>query len=90
MENIFSFLSNELPLEVLGMLLAVCVAVLRMGYGKEESNLVRLVVESLYCAMLSLVVSVLIMYFGLNLNYTLLVSGLIGYLGSVKVRGMLL
>jgi|TARA_R100001480_G_scaffold2629_5_gene7356 lambda family phage holin len=90
MENMFSFLSNELPLEVLGMLLAVSVAVLRMGYSKKESNLVRLVVESLYCAMLSLVVSVLIMYFGLNLNYTLLVSGLIGYLGSVKVRGMLL
>ena len=79
---------NQLPNEIIGALMAMFMAILRVVYGKEETKPTRVVLEGLICGLLSLTASSAITAMGLNVNWSVFVGGVIGYLGSATVRSM--
>jgi len=77
---------NQLPAEVGGALMAIFIAVLRVIYDKEETQPMRVMLESLICGALSLTISYAIIALGLNINWAIFAGGTIGYFGSATVR----
>lgn len=81
---------NKLPPEIVGVLMAMFIATLRVIYDKEETRPVRIMLEALICGALSLTASSAIVALELNINWAVFAGGVIGYVGSATVRAIAL
>jgi lambda family phage holin len=84
-QTIIDFLNN-LPSPVTGTLMSIFISILRVVYDKEETKPMRIIMESLVCGGLTLTAGAGINALGLNPNWVMFMGGVIGYLGSAKVR----
>ncbi|MGH1461230.1 MAG: phage holin, lambda family [Neptuniibacter sp.] len=71
---------------IMGAMLAMVMAVLRVIYDRQETSMVRIVLEALLCGFLCLTAHAGITAAGLNNDWTLFVGGTIGYFGSTQVK----
>jgi len=71
---------------ILGVLLAMALAVLRVIYDRQETSRIRILLESLICGGLSLTASAAITAMGLDDGWAMFAGGVIGYFGSTQVR----
>ena len=78
----------NLPPEVGGILFAIVVAILRVIYGKEETKLSRILLESLICGGLTLTVTSAIAAMGYDDQWMFFAGGSIGFMGSQFVRAI--
>lgn len=72
--------------ELLGIILAVVLSVLRVLYDKREVRPVRILLEGMICGALALTVSYGIRAMGLSPDWAVFAAGVIGYTGSNTVR----
>lgn len=79
---------NQLPSDILGGIMAMLIAVLRVIYDKEETRPTRIFLESLLCGALSLVFSSAISAMELDKDWAIFVGGMIGFFGTVTVRSL--
>ncbi len=79
---------NKLPPEIIGVLMAMFIAILRVIYDKEETSPMRITLESLLCGALSFTANFGIIAMGLDSNWSVFIGGSIGYFGSTTVRAV--
>jgi lambda family phage holin len=77
---------DRVPPEIAGVIMAVAIAILRVIYDRNETRLLRVVLEAGICGGLSLTASYGISAAGLSPNWSIFAGGVIGYLGSNTVR----
>lgn len=77
---------EKLPPELVGVFMAIAIAVLRILGDEKEDKPMRIFLESLICGALSLTFSYGILAVGLSLFWAAFVGGMIGYIGSATVR----
>lgn len=75
---------------LIGVGMAIVMAVLRVAYDGKERRVTRVLLESLICGLLTLTVSYAVLALGLDSKWTAFAGGVIGYLGSTGVRAMAL
>lgn len=78
--------SKGLPPELFGMIMSMVMAALRVIYDQEETRPLRVILEGLICGGLSLTASFAIRALGLDINWSIVAGGTIGYFGSLWVR----
>lgn len=83
-------LFDAIPPDILGVLLAMFISILRVIYDKKETSKVRIFLESLICGGLSVTASAAIIALGLEENWAVFAGGTIGYFGSATVRSVAL
>ena len=81
----FEDIKNVNPL-VLGILLAIFIAVIRVIYDREETSAIRVLLESVLCGALALIAGTAINALGLSQDWTLFAGGMIGFMGSQSIR----
>lgn len=79
---------NQLPIEIVGVIMAMIISVLRVIYDKEETKPMRIILEALICGALSLTVSSAVVALGLDSHWSVFAGGVIGYFGSTTVRSL--
>lgn len=72
--------------EVLGAVMAMVIALIRVLYDGKEKRFLRILLEAAICGALSVTVSYGITAMGLDGNWSVFAGGMIGYLGSSSVR----
>jgi lambda family phage holin len=77
---------NNLPPALSGGLMAMFIATLRVVYDKEETRPIRVMLEATICGCLAITVSYLVDALGIDRDWSMFLSGVIGYLGSHKVK----
>ena len=86
--KIFMLSPDKIPPEYAAVALAMGIAAVRVIYDKEETRPARVVLEALLCGLLSLTATSAIVAMDLDLNWSIFVGGVIGYLGSTSVRAL--
>lgn len=76
----------DLPPPVVGVVMAIVIAVIRVIYDREETSVVRIGLESLLCGSLALTAGTAIQALGYDQNWTLFAGGAIGFMGSQTIR----
>lgn len=71
-----------------GFMMAVFVSVIRVLYDREETSLIRIMLESLICGSLSLAAGSAISAMGYGDGWYLFAGGMIGFMGSQSVRAL--
>lgn len=71
---------------VLSAILAVFTAVLRVIYDRQETSVIRILLESVLCGTLAVIAGSGIQAMGLDQDWTLFVGGMIGFVGSQGIR----
>ena len=71
-----------------GMLMAISMSVLRIIYDKEETNFMRIVLESLICGGLTLSTGSALVAMGYGPEWYLFCGGMIGFMGSQFIRAL--
>ena len=89
MKEILETLNNLSP-PISGALMAIFISIIRVIYDGKETKPLRMFLESLICGALGLSSGYAILALGLNLNWILFISSMIGYLGSNTVRTLVL
>ena len=69
-----------------GALMAVLISIIRIVYDKEETNFVRIALESLLCGFLSVCAGSAFDAMGYGQNWYLFCGGFIGFMGSQSIR----
>lgn len=69
-----------------GVLMAVVISVMRVIYDKEETHIMRIVLEALICASLTLAFGSAAIAMGLGQGWHLFIGGMVGFLGSHAIR----
>lgn len=77
---------NNLPPTITSAIMAVIVAILRVVYDREETKPIRVMMEACICGLLSVATCHAIKALGVDANWGMFFSALIGYIGSNKVR----
>lgn len=77
---------NNIPAPIAGALLSTVIAIFRVIYDKEETKPIRVLMEACICGGLTVSVSHAIKALGLDTNWVMFAGGVIGYIGSNKVR----
>jgi lambda family phage holin len=80
--------NHFLPPGVGGMLMAIVMSTLRIIYDKEETNFIRIVLESLICGGLTLSAGSAFVAMGYGSEWYLFCGGMIGFMGSQFIRAM--
>ena len=75
-----------IPPTLLGVLMAVVIAAIRVIYDREETSIVRIILESALCGSLALTAGTAIQALGYDQNWTLFAGGMIGFMGSQSIR----
>ena len=78
--------AKDIPPTVLGALLAVIIALLRVMYDREETSAIRMLLESTLCGALALISGSAINALGWSQDWTLFAGGVIGFVGSQSIR----
>jgi lambda family phage holin len=81
---------KDLPPEVLGVLLAVFMAFLRLVYDGKETRPIRILLEMAICGGLGLAASSGISAMGWSPDWAIAAGCAIGYLGPLTIRAMAL
>jgi len=68
--------------------MAVAMSALRIVYDKEETNFMRIVLESLICGGLTLSVGSALVAMGYGPGWYLFCGGMIGFMGSQFIRAL--
>ena len=89
MRDLLDYL-NRLPPQLVGVLMAIFIAVLRIVYDGRETKPLRIILEAIICGALSLAAGSAIVALGLNSNWILFAGGVIGYLGSTAIRSLII
>lgn len=79
---------NSVEPQMIGVILSMVIAIIRVIYEHEETHLVRVILEALFCGALSLALYYGIMAMGLNVNWAVFGSGMIGYFGSTAIKSI--
>lgn len=79
---------KDMPPQATGFAMTVVIAVLRVIYDKEETSLVRIILESLLCGSLTLTAGFAIHASGYDQDWTLFAGGVIGFMGSQTIRAL--
>lgn len=77
---------RSLPPIIAGMLLAIVCAVLRVIFDREETTLMRIILEAILCGAITLAAGSAITALGMDQNWQLFIGGTVGCLGSIKAR----
>lgn len=77
-----------LPPWVAGAFMACVVAALRVVYDKEETSFIRIMLESLICACLTIAAGSAMNAMGFGPNWYLGAGGFIGFMGSQSIRAL--
>lgn len=83
--SLLEFFRN-LPPAAGGVIMAVFVSILRVVYDQEESRPLRIFLESAICGSLTLAGGSAAVAMGLGDGYHLFIGGMVGFLGSIKIR----
>lgn len=71
-----------------GTLMAIVVSALRVIYDKEETNFVRILLESLICGFMTISAGSAFIAMGYSSNWYLFCGGVIGFMGSQSIRAI--
>lgn len=79
---------NNIPAPIAGAMMSIVISILRIIYDNEETKIIRILLESCICGALTLTVGAGIKAGGLDPNWVMFTGGVIGYLGSAKIRSI--
>ncbi len=68
--------------------MAVMISIIRVVYDREETSLLRILLESLICGFLSLAAGSAFAAMGYGDGWYLFAGGVIGFLGSQTIRAL--
>lgn len=77
---------SKFPPEIVGFVLAVCIASMRVMLDAKERRPLRIILESLICGGLAVTAFYGVRAMGLNLDWAVFAGGLIGHFGSTAVH----
>lgn len=77
---------REVPPIILGVIMAVVIALIRVVYEQEETSVIRVMLEGLLCGALAVVAGTGIEAMGLDQNWVLFSGGMVGFIGSQSIR----
>lgn len=80
----------KIPPELLGVILAAVMSFLRLAYDGSETKPTRIMLEMAICGGLGLAASYAVRAMGWSLDWCIVVSCCIGYLGPLTVRVLVL
>ena len=86
-DAIKEFFSNPPPWAG-GALMAMVISVLRVVYDREETNFVRIALESMICGALSIAAGSALAGMGYGQEWYLFCGGVIGFMGSQSIRAL--
>lgn len=86
----WSQLMDKIPGAIPAIFSSMIIAFLRIVYDRDETKWIRILLEMCLCGALTYIAWAGVMALGLNLNWAVVVGGLIGYLGPVTVRAIAL
>ena len=81
---------TKLPPEIMGIVLAMSIGLVRVVYDENETKPIRILMESLVCGGLSVTATAAIMALNLDSNWAVFCGGIIGFMGTVTVRALAL
>ena len=79
---------NNVPKEVVAVIMAMFISALRIIYDKEATRPVRVILEMLLCGSLSFTANYGLAAIGLSTDWSVFVGGCIGFVGSLTVRAL--
>lgn len=71
-----------------GFIMATVVSVIRVIYDRDETSLMRIILESLICGFLSVAAGSAFSAMGYGDGWYLFVGGFIGFIGSQAIRAI--
>lgn len=77
---------KELPPHLAGFLLAVFIAAIRVIYDRQETTVIRTLLEAALCGALAVTAGTAVNALGLNESWTLFAGGMIGFMGSESIK----
>ena len=83
--SLIEIINNLLP-AIAGVLMSVFISIVRVIYDKEETKVLRILLESFLCGALTLTINSGIVALGFGNNWPVFIGGVVGYFGSVRVR----
>ena len=78
----------RMPPELMGVILAMAIGLVRVIYDRKETRPIRVIMESLICGGLSLTSTSAIIALDLDSNWAIFAGGAIGYFGSTTIRAI--
>lgn len=85
--GLFNLIGN-LPAPIGGVVMAMFVSVIRVVYDREETNAIRVGLESMICGSLTLAGGSLANAMGLDPGYQLFIGGAVGFIGSRSIKDL--
>lgn len=79
---------KQLPPEAMSTIMAIVIAVLRVVYDREETSVMRTILEASLCGFLAMMAVSLAKGLGLGTEWLPFIGGFIGFAGSSYIRNL--
>jgi lambda family phage holin len=84
-DRILNFLHSMEP-EAGGVLMAIFISMLRVIYDKDETRVIRVLLESFLCGAVALTINSGVVALGFGHSWAVFIGGSVGYFGSARIR----